>query len=519
MLLVGIEYCGRGSRSELQDAVLGTLLIGCGVATWTQRLVDRNTRPSRFWQPLNRFLGHLRDSMASVGVDFRQQPSFPNQYPRTWQWLVGGVIALVTATMLLSPWLPRYARAWLVDRFYLGWLVLWLGIWCAALGCLLFQGFVIWGCIHDRLVTSYRGDRPRPLGPEYRLLIVLGVVALVAAVTLPTALAGLLLAGMLVIQCLCGTAFQHDLAIVWREPASQQIYRMDAHCVELMQWLIVWTLMTVLWLVTLGDTAGQVGHSQDVPPLPLLQGFGALQVWISVITGATITRLSLRAAWLATVMNPSRKPTGVHARSADPEEQRRWEIVARRKVTAGLESLFKRAIRSRQRDATGYWLGLQHWYMLGLSDDGSGGSLLDREGTILDQILGWPFHQAIPQFARHHYWQMARALQIDLIFVEKGVPYRRFVRVLRMMFEIFDIYGGRQRAEERYFVGLPGVRVLVLDYEVNDGSTERLTKYVEPSYDQISRARILYVFKDRGAEEVEETVPQDFEGLPILSGT
>jgi hypothetical protein len=99
--------------------------------------------------------------------------------------------------------------------------------------------------------------------------------------------------------------------------------------------------------------------------------------------------------------------------------------------------------------------------------------------------------------------------------VEDGVSLRRFIRVLRMMFEVYDIYGGRLRAEERHFTGLPGVRVIMHDFEL--GKTDTLAKpsYPEPQYEEIGRARILHVFKDRGEFSERDEVPDAADWTPV----
>jgi hypothetical protein len=165
---------------------------------------------------------------------------------------------------------------------------------------------------------------------------------------------------------------------------------------------------------------------------------------------------------------------------------------------------------------TGFWIGLQHWFILGLARDENPDATDDRETTTLDGIVGPPFHKVFPPEARWHFREIATALQIDLLFVEDGVPFRRLVRVLRVMFEIYDVHGGRQRAEEWHFNGLPGVRVVIHDFDLAAAPAHGRENYPEPDYEEIGRARILHVFKDRGEDEVLNPVPQSSEGLPVL---
>jgi hypothetical protein len=161
---------------------------------------------------------------------------------------------------------------------------------------------------------------------------------------------------------------------------------------------------------------------------------------------------------------------------------------------------------------------LQHWFVLGLSRDDEGDATDDRETTALDGIVGPPYHSVFAPEARYHFRQITTALEIDLIFVESGLTFRRLVRVLRVMFEIYDVHGGRQRAEERHFVGLPGTRVIIHDYDLTSARSHGRETYPEPDYQQIGRARILHVFKDRGEVEEFEPVPGSREGAPVFSG-
>jgi hypothetical protein len=103
-------------------------------------------------------------------------------------------------------------------------------------------------------------------------------------------------------------------------------------------------------------------------------------------------------------------------------------------------------------------------------------------------------------------------LHVDLIFVEDGVRYRRFVKVLRRMFDLYDKHGDRRRAEDAHFTGLPGTKVIIHDFQLDDPF--KSDSYPEPKYDYLGRARILHVFRDRHEDEELVEPPFDFTQTP-----
>jgi hypothetical protein len=195
--------------------------------------------------------------------------------------------------------------------------------------------------------------------------------------------------------------------------------------------------------------------------------------------------------------------------------RRKAEIRSRRQMLRGLEKLWKRMKRCRGLGGSGFWLGLQHAFILGLARDHTGHLNWGRETTILDEIIGQPFCAVMPPIARYHYRQMTTALQIDLIFVEDGVSFRRLVRVLRMMFEVYDLHGGRMPAREHHFQGLPGVRVILHEFQLDDTESHGRSGYPEPDYEEIGHARVLHVFRDRGEAEEPVDVPGAADWTPV----
>jgi hypothetical protein len=195
--------------------------------------------------------------------------------------------------------------------------------------------------------------------------------------------------------------------------------------------------------------------------------------------------------------------------------RRRDEIQSRRKVVAGLERLFKLAASRPSRGGNGYWVAPHLWFIAGLMRDGDDEPDL-ADNTILSRTAGPPYHRVLPRAARHHMYRILRALKVDLIFVEDGVGFRRLRKVLRVLFETYDVHGGRRAAEEVDFRGLPGTRVLIHDFQFDEPFKSEV--YPEPKYDYLGRARILHVFRDRGEQEEPLENPFDFERTPAPAG-
>ena len=135
----------------------------------------------------------------------------------------------------------------------------------------------------------------------------------------------------------------------------------------------------------------------------------------------------------------------------------------------------------------------------------------DVDEGVLGHV-GPSYASVIPIAARRHLHQVLGALELDLLFVEDGVRFSALKAVLAMLFEHYDVYGGARLADERRFQGLPGIRVLLHDYVLEEPLVAR--GYPEPDYEDLGRARILHVFRDRGDGRDETPTPRDVDSLP-----
>ena len=184
--------------------------------------------------------------------------------------------------------------------------------------------------------------------------------------------------------------------------------------------------------------------------------------------------------------------------------QRRDQIQRRRELIRGFKMLFKTAAARSFKKGEGFWVGPHLWFVTHLTRD------TNEEDS---RFVGPAYHRSISRAARAHLYEVLGDAQIDLIFLEDGVGFRRFVRVIRMLFEYHDLFPGRALEDERHFSGLPGVRVVI--HELSLEEPFRSKTYPEPDYEDLGRARILHIFKDRGGDVEPTLSPEDEWTRPV----
>jgi hypothetical protein len=192
--------------------------------------------------------------------------------------------------------------------------------------------------------------------------------------------------------------------------------------------------------------------------------------------------------------------------------ERRDEIQKRRLLLRGLERVFKSAARREFDHGSGYWVAPHLWFMPGLTRDEMS-EQESGESTFMAQVVGPGYHEVMHRHAREYAYRLLRSLEVDLIFVEDGVDFRKLKKVLRVLFEVHDKSAGKKRAEEIQFQGLPKVKVLIHEFDVDEPFKSGL--YPEPRYEDLGRARILHVFRDRGDDEELIEPPFDFSSTPV----
>jgi hypothetical protein len=159
----------------------------------------------------------------------------------------------------------------------------------------------------------------------------------------------------------------------------------------------------------------------------------------------------------------------------------------------------------------GFWLAPHWWFVEGVGREDA-----DTAGEDAPPLVGPAYSRVIPARARQHAHAVLRATHVDMIFVEDGVTFRNLERALRVLTELYDVHGGQRRAEELHFRGVPKVKVMIHEYE--PGNPFRSELYPEPKFDDLSRVRVLHIFRDRGGHEELIEPPFDWSSTPAPVG-
>jgi hypothetical protein len=516
----------------------------------------------------------LRRWTFEIGLDLRGQPPVRRGSPPAVRWVAAVLAGWAIVALCVAPACPHQIRAVLAGVFYIGYLTLLAGLWLGMMAMGLLAAFLPAALIHDRCVGAHTGPGPRTRKPEYAAWFVYFGTLFVAGAALPVAVAlewcGLVMIAYLIV---CRLPARGDIRFLWRPHGTVRVRSLTWGAWVTWEFLLITLAIVALVLTALGDRIFAAAVGPETMPVTSLLGLilawlapGALTALlvqmilgryfdparparpVAYLGGATGLHSALRhlfreqgwtvrfapaepgpldvelelvEAKLPTQSDESRWPLPVTVAELETDAgvwerlRRRDEIQARRKVVAGLQRLFKLAAGRPTRGGTGYWVAPHLWFIAGLMRDGDDEPDLS-DSTILSRTAGPPYHRALPRAARHHLYRIMRALHVDLVFVEDGVGFRRLRKVLRVLFEVYDVHGGRRPAEELDFRGLPGTRVLIHDFQFDEPFRSEV--YPEPKYDYLGRARILHVFRDRGEQEEPLESPFDFSRTPAPAG-
>ncbi|MEX1025022.1 MAG: hypothetical protein WD226_08085 [Planctomycetota bacterium] len=486
------------------------------------------------------------------GLDLRGSPPLPLRVPRAWAWAIGVSAAVLVGLVVLSPWLPTAALSTLRDTSGALFLVTLTGLWLA----LALVTLSAWTGVFMWLRAEFDG-REGSLGALARdvgfflLLSTAGYAAWYGSV----GVALLWLLGILVLFGLSDASVAGSKRRVFRDRDGTLAWTPFGLWVS---GQMAAPLFCVMALVLLASGESLFGRATD-SAMSLTSLLGAFAAWSITLSTACFqlvhlasvaaerrqdpangfrTRLFVegvalrneRQLFQRTVAHfgflsrfaprrrrreevplrltevaqpndpwqPSPWPASVAWSELEDDRfharlRRRDEIQRRRHLMRGLAKAFRGARRERgpQKSQTpgGTWVAPHLWsFPQLLRDDELSGS----------PWVGPHFRRVLPLSARAHLHRVLLALEVDVIFLEDGVDQRRFRRVLRMLFEYYDLFG-RRPLEERHFTGLPGVRVVLHEFSLD--APFRSETYPEPEAEELGRGRILHIFRDRGGNE------------------
>jgi len=560
-LALGLEAYGRWSPSDGWDLLGAMAVIAAGTSAWGRF----NHRLLRWWhlQGSGRWERFAAPWRVVYGFDLRGWPPLPEAVPLRWALALGGLSACGVLLLLGSDLWPGAWRAGLQQVS--GLLLL---AWTAVMGAavLALGGFSALGAYQFAKERWRGGDGEggrvsRGLLP-LRAALALGAVAwATAAWVLPPWFALVLLLGVALTNVWTTSLLGRDLRLIWRTGTDLD---RGPRWGRFSTWESGWVLAIVLvvvavgvlshgdrwraaasddtrWLSTAGIAAtwlaaGTLGvtllrhqlevlvsrwHDPARPCLPRVTLVGQAPRAVRQRLGATFRRVGFRFHSAASA-RPEDVPLELvhHREPTDPwlpevwpkpitfgeagdaqlhnNLRRRSATLQRRALRRGLEVLFAAAEEQEFEQGSGFWLAPHLWFVFAMSRDE------DEEGELATRV-GPPYRQAFPRSARAHLHRVLTDLDLDLIFVEDGVKGPDVQLVFDELFEIHDLFGPHRLDETRRFGAIPGVRVMIHDFELDTPLLR--PDYPEPDYDGLGRARLLHVFRDRGGEDERVSAP------------
>ena len=563
--LLGLEVAGRYAASDLHDGLAAFGLIGAVLFA-----AVRHRREPLPW--VGRLAAFGRQVVAAFvglrydhGIDLRGVPPLPRRTPPV---VFALVAALVVWGLLAAGAWVAFPAGWRVVGFYSSY-TLYLAFLLALWGVLLavtFVGVFVPVAVLDKRLKNWLGETDRR-GAELTAVVLYAVVVSAVAWTVPPAA---VLALCLVVAVVAVVVYlphgADGAALLWRSRADTPVYAVpfrralaaivgltalfafdvlltacggrlfDAPrgddtmpLTALLGTVTAWLLPGLLCVVLVklhgarsGDPARRTpptlhvaganasavrqaaivarrwGWSVRTAPAPREPG----QVGIEVVDAACSEATEFDPRWPLKVSVADLEAGAVKERLA-----RRDEIAVRRQFFRGLQKLFKRASAFKGPAGGGFWLAPHWWFVEGVGREDA-----DSAGEDAPPLVGPAYSRVLPARARQHAHAVLRATQVDMIFVEDGVTFRNLERALRVLTELYDVHGGQRRAEEMHFRGLPKVKAMIHEYE--PGNPFRSDLYPEPKFDDLSRVRVLHIFRDRGASEELTDQPFDFSSTP-----
>jgi hypothetical protein len=564
--IFGLEVAGRWATSDFHDGLLGLALVGAIIA-----VSARHRRAPLGWvRGLGNWCRRVGSSLATLrydhGIDLRGMPPIPRRTPPA-VWIVLAAL-LAWGGLAVAAW-AAFPSGWRAIGFYSSYTLYLVGLmllWIALLG-ITFVGVFVPVAFLDKWLKRWLGDTDRR-GAE--LAAVVGYAVLVSAIgwaVPPAPVLVLALAVAVTAWFVYIPRGADGAALLWRSGPDNPVYAVPVRRVLALVTMLASLLVFVVLLTACGGWLLGAPPADDAMPVTSL--FGRVAAWLMpVLLVVVVVRLqatrrsdparrnhpmihiagedpaALRAAariirgwgWRVALAPAPRQAGQVGIVVVPPERSeaaefdprwplkvsvadleagavrarldRRDEIQIRRQLFRGLQKLMKRASAFKGPAGGGFWLAPHWWFVDGVGREDADANPEDSAPPL----VGPPYHRAIPPRARQHAHAVLRATQVDMIFIEDGVTFKNLERVLRVITELYDVHGGKRRAEDFHFRGLPKVKVMIHDYE--PGNPFRSDLYPEPKFDDLSRVRVLHVFRDRGGHEELVDPPFDFSWSP-----
>lgn len=190
-----------------------------------------------------------------------------------------------------------------------------------------------------------------------------------------------------------------------------------------------------------------------------------------------------------------RDPLGISPRDRSFYLDRRDFISKRRAFFRGLQGLMKICHSSSFKDGSGFIMIPHCYFVEGLHRDDHNDDLEEN------RVIGPTFQKLWGVRVRHFIHNLLDAMDLDIIYFEESIRFNELKAVFEILFELYHSRGPHFKLEEYHFSGLPGVHVL-LDLIRPDLPRQENSGYPETYFSNLSQARILIVFKDRGGSEI-----------------
>lgn len=573
--LVAVEVLGRRSTSDLHDMLaLAALLpiLALVVARHKRSPLPGIDALARFARAT---LVAAKATTFQMGLDFRGTPLVRRGVPPVIRASIAIVAVASVAALTFSARLPVGARSAIMTVSYVAYLSFLVMLWLSMGLAILLVAFVSVAIIHDASVQRHRaGQRSSRRGVGIAVLIWFATILLMG-ILIPVRFAPLTCCVLGAIYLLGAIpARRFVVQFLWRPHQSIQVRAMSWGLWVTCQFMLIGLGGITLMLVACGALIHGDETVHTVMPLTCLLGVflgwlgPGLLVLLCLLTalsrrrdpsrsappvahvtlhaGASsrraVRRLFSSRGWSVRFAPAAPDPLDVRMELVAerlplerPMQQwplvvteadlsrggmfvrllRRDELQKRRRFWSGLESLLKHVKRARHK-GSGYWLSPQFWFVAGLMRDARPGDdepdLELGESPILSACVGPPYYRIFPRAVRKHLYDVLRGTQVDLIFFEDGISFKKLRRALRVLFEVYDVHAGRRPAEEIDFRGLRGLRVMIHDFQFDEPF--HADGYPEPKYEMLGRARILHVFRDRGGEKERVEPPFDYDRRP-----